>query len=102
MSSRYDHGSHFEKHPKAAELRSDAAHAHETGELHGKQDHATASEQSHHEFERVHDGQPHVKETTVGLALPPLDITILPLSLTNSGKLADSPMALRMKTGSRR
>jgi hypothetical protein len=66
MASRYDHGSHYEKHPRAAELNAGATHTHETGELHGKQDHATASEQSHQEFERVHESQPHVHETTVG------------------------------------
>ena len=66
MASRYDHGSHYEKHPRAAELNAAAAHAHETGELHGKQDHATASEQSQQEFERIHQSQTHVRETTVG------------------------------------
>jgi Protein of unknown function (DUF2934) len=66
MSSRYDHGSHYEKHPRAAELDTATVHAHETGELHGKQEHATAGEQSHKELEHVRDGQPHVHETTVG------------------------------------
>jgi hypothetical protein len=66
MSSRYDHGSHYEKHPQAAELSAVAAHAHETGEFHGKQDQATAGEHAHHELERVHDGPSNVHETTVG------------------------------------
>ena len=66
MSSRYDHGSHYEKHPRADELNAAATHAHETGELHGKQDHATPGEQSDKELEHVSDGQPHARETTVG------------------------------------
>lgn len=59
MSSRFQRGSHYENHPRAAELHEGAAHAHETGELHGKQDHLTGSEHSRQEFERVQDGQRH-------------------------------------------
>ena len=40
MSTRYNNGSHYENHQRAAELHDAAAHAHRTGaEQHGKQDH---------------------------------------------------------------
>ena len=66
MSSRYQRGSHYENHPRAAELHEGAAHAHETGELHGKQDHLSGSEHSHQEFEREQELQRHAHESTVG------------------------------------
>lgn len=47
MSTRYNNGSHYENHQRAAELEKNAAHAHDTGaESHDKQDHLTGPQQS--------------------------------------------------------
>jgi hypothetical protein len=46
MSERYNNGSHYENHPRAAELHNLASHAHLTGELHGKGEHLTPHEQT--------------------------------------------------------
>jgi hypothetical protein len=46
MSERYNNGSHYENHPRAAELHNLAPHAHLTGELHGKEDHLAPHEQT--------------------------------------------------------
>jgi Protein of unknown function (DUF2934) len=59
MSSRYQRDSHYENHPRAAELRDIATHAHEVGELHGKQEHPTGSERAQEAPRRAH-------ESTVG------------------------------------
>jgi DNA-binding IclR family transcriptional regulator len=58
MPSRYRTGSHYENHPRAAEMHDAAAHAHETAEeSHEKQDHQTGQELSarSHEYSQ----QPH-------------------------------------------
>jgi hypothetical protein len=42
MSTRYNNGSHYENHQRAAELHDRAAHAHRAAaEEHGKKDHQT-------------------------------------------------------------
>jgi hypothetical protein len=47
MSTRYNNGSHYENHQRAAELHDLAAHAHRTAEeRRGKQDHLADSELS--------------------------------------------------------
>jgi hypothetical protein len=46
MSTRYNDGSHYENHQRAAELHDAAAHAHRVGEQQGKQDHLTGHELS--------------------------------------------------------
>ena len=46
MSTRYNNGSHYENHQRAAELHDAAAHAHRVGEHQGKQDHLTGHEHS--------------------------------------------------------
>ena len=46
MSTRYNNGSHYENHQRAAELHDLAAHAHRFGEGHGQQEHLTAHELS--------------------------------------------------------
>ncbi len=66
MASRYQRGSHYENHPRAAELHEGAAHSQETGELHGKQEHLSGSEHSRQEFEREQELQRHAHESTVG------------------------------------
>jgi hypothetical protein len=52
MSTRYNDGSHYENHQRAAELHDEAAHAHRTAEEHrGKQEHQTGHEQSRQALE---------------------------------------------------
>jgi hypothetical protein len=47
MSTRYNRGSHYENHQRAAELHDSAAHAHRSAaEAHEKQDHQTGHERS--------------------------------------------------------
>lgn len=46
MSTRYNNGSHYENHQRAAELQNLAAHAHRAAGQHGQQDHLTPHEQS--------------------------------------------------------
>jgi hypothetical protein len=55
MSTRYNNGSHYENHQRAAELHDNAAHAHRVGEQHGKQDHLTGHEHSRQALERSRD-----------------------------------------------
>ena len=60
MSTRYNDGSHYENHPRAAELRDEPEHAHRVAEQeHGKQDHLTGHEQSRQAMEHAHNPQPH-------------------------------------------
>jgi hypothetical protein len=51
MSTRYNNGSHYENHQRAAELQDGAAHAHRVGEQHGQQDHLTGHERSRQALE---------------------------------------------------
>ncbi len=52
MSTRYNNGSHYENHQRAAELHDGAAHAHRSAaEQHGKQDHLTGQERSRQALE---------------------------------------------------
>jgi hypothetical protein len=51
MSTRYNNGSHYENHQRAAELQDVAAHAHRVGEQHGKQEHLTGHERSRQALE---------------------------------------------------
>ena len=58
MSSRYNNGSHYENHQRAAELHEGAAHAHRSAaETHEKQDHSTGHEASRQALE--HSQQAH-------------------------------------------
>jgi hypothetical protein len=59
MSTRYNDGSHYENHQKAAELQDGAAHAHRVGEEHGQQDHLTGHEQSRQALEHSPDAHQH-------------------------------------------
>src|ERR1700678_2916940 len=55
MSTRYNNGSHYENHQRAAELHDQAAHAHRSAaEQHGKQDHLTGHELSRQALEHSH------------------------------------------------
>src|ERR1700677_3734514 len=52
MSTRYNNGSHYENHQRAAELHDIAAHAHRAAdEQRGKQDHLTGHEHSRQALE---------------------------------------------------
>jgi Protein of unknown function (DUF2934) len=51
LSTRYNNGSHYENHQRAAELQDGAAHAHRVGELHGQQDHLTGHEHTRQALE---------------------------------------------------
>ena len=66
MSKRYNDGSHYENHPRAAELHEGAAHAHGVGELHGQQEHLTGSEHSRQELEHLPEGRENGHGGTVG------------------------------------
>ena len=52
MSTRYNNGSHYENHQRAAELHDAAAHAHRSAaEAHEKQDHQTGHERTRRALE---------------------------------------------------
>jgi hypothetical protein len=65
MSTRYNNGSHYENHQRAAELHDGAAHAHRVGEEHAKQDHLTPDEQSRQAMEHSRDAN-HAQVATNG------------------------------------
>ena len=65
MSTRYNDGSHYENHQRAAELHDVAAHAHNVGEQHGMQEHLTGHERSRDILENSHDG--HHEHTALRL-----------------------------------
>jgi hypothetical protein len=54
MSTRYNDGSHYENHQRAAELQDAAAHAHSAAGEHGQEEHLTPHEQTRQEHERSH------------------------------------------------
>ena len=63
MSTRYNNGSHYENHQRAAELHSLAAHAHRTAAEHdGKQDHQTGEELSRQALEHSQQAYLHTQE----------------------------------------
>jgi hypothetical protein len=51
MSTRYNNGSHYENHQRAAELHDVAAHAHRAAAQHGHGEHLTGHEQSRRALE---------------------------------------------------
>jgi hypothetical protein len=63
MSTRYNNGSHYENHQRAAELHDVAAHAHRVAEQHGKQDHLTGHEHSRQALEHSQKAHRHTEET---------------------------------------
>jgi hypothetical protein len=63
MSTRYNDGSHYENHQRAAELHDLAAHAHRTAaEDHGKQDHQTGQQRSRQALEHSLEAYRHTQE----------------------------------------
>jgi hypothetical protein len=69
MSSRPNRGTDF-LNRQAAEYHDHAAHAHETGQLHGKQDHLTGKEHARQEFERAREEHQTPHEAGAGHGIP--------------------------------
>ena len=64
MSTRYNNGSHYQNHQRAAELHQAAAHAHRVAaQDHGKQDHVTGHEQSRRALEHSQVAHHHTQAT---------------------------------------
>ena len=67
MSTRYDSGSHYENHQRAAELHDGAAHAHDSAEeTPGKQEHETGQERSRRALEHSQQAYQHSEEAHRG------------------------------------
>ena len=63
MSTRYNNGSHYENHQRAAELHDSAAHAHRSAaEAHEKQDHQTGQELSRRALEYSQKAHQHTEQ----------------------------------------
>jgi hypothetical protein len=62
MSTRYNNGSHYENHQRAAELHDAAAHAHRVAEQGGKQDHLTGHEHSRQALEQSQEAHRHTQK----------------------------------------
>src|SRR5580700_5767230 len=65
MSTRFNDGSHYENHQRAAELQDGAAHAHRVAEQQGQQEHLTGHELSRQASEH-HASHDHQATPTVG------------------------------------
>jgi hypothetical protein len=67
MSTRYNNGSHYENHQRAAELHDAAAHAHRrAAEAHEKQDHQTGQESSRQALEHSEQAYRHTAQIARG------------------------------------
>jgi hypothetical protein len=66
MSTRYNNGSHYENHQRAAELHDAGAHAHRVGEQQGKQDHLTGHEHSRQSLAHSQGAHQHTQAVTIG------------------------------------
>jgi hypothetical protein len=66
MSTRYNDGSHYENHQRAAELHDEAAHARRAGEQQGKPEHLTGSEHSRQALEHSQAAHRETQAATVG------------------------------------
>ncbi len=63
MSTRYNNGSHYENHQRAAELHDVAAHAHRSAaEAHEKEDHQTGHERSRQALEHSRAASEHTDQ----------------------------------------
>jgi hypothetical protein len=63
MSTRYNNGSHYENHQRAAELHDAAAHAHRSAAVaHEKQDHQTGQELSRQALEHSQLAYQHTEQ----------------------------------------
>jgi len=61
MSTRYNDGSHYENHQRAAELHDGAAHAHRVAEQHGQDDHLSGHEHSRLALEHSQNAHGHTE-----------------------------------------
>jgi hypothetical protein len=69
MSTRYNNGSHYENHQRAAELHDVAAHAHRVAEQqHTKQEHLTGHEHSRQALEQTREAHRHSQTAVIGHA----------------------------------
>ena len=66
MSTRYNDGSHYENHQRAAELHDVAAHAHRAAEQHGQEEHLTGHDLSRQALEHSQEAHRHTQAATVG------------------------------------
>ncbi len=64
MSTRYNNGSHYENHQRAAELHDAAAHAHRAAAGHGQQEHLTDHELTLQALERSREAHRHSQEVS--------------------------------------
>lgn len=64
MSTRFNNGSHYENHQRAADLHDVAAHAHRAGEQHEDREHLTGHEHSRQALE--HSQEAHEHSQTAG------------------------------------
>jgi len=66
MATRYNNGSHYENHQRAAELHDVAAHAHRVAaEAHEKQDHQTGHERTRQALEHSRATSEHNHPATL-------------------------------------
>jgi hypothetical protein len=66
MSTRYNNGSHYENHQRAAELHDLAAHAHRSAEQQGSAEHLTGHEHSRQALEHSQAAHEQSQAATVG------------------------------------
>jgi Protein of unknown function (DUF2934) len=64
MSTRYNNGSHYENHLRAAELHDGAAHAHRVAAQHGHDDHLSGHEHSRLALEQSQKAYEHTDGIT--------------------------------------
>jgi hypothetical protein len=67
MSTRFNNGSHYENHQRAAELHDAAAHAHRSAEHQpDKQEHLTGQQHSRQALEHSEEAHQHSQAATMG------------------------------------
>jgi hypothetical protein len=95
MSTRYNDGSHYENHQRAAELHDVAAHAHRAAEQHGQEEHLTGHEHSRQALEHSENAHQLTQAATVGHGIAAFghdDIAALAYELWNArGRPDGSP-----------
>jgi DNA-binding transcriptional regulator YiaG len=70
MSTRYNNGSHYENHRRAAELHDAAAHAHRAASQHGQTEHLTSHELSRQAMEQTREAHRLSQETGAPVTKP--------------------------------
>ena len=70
MSTRYNNGSHYENHQRAAELHDAAAHAHRIAEQLGQQGHLTGHEHSRQALEHSQKAHQHTQAAASAHGIP--------------------------------